>query len=219
MPKVHVAELMKASGLRPASTSVPLHIHQLQKELAISPSRDNVKDLTASNMGRHISNTHSRSTSTTDSCFSPTIRSRSGSAAHNYPAHDRVRSPAMSHYARVSDAPTAYSHGSQPSLSRSGAISSISEVSIPNFSRKISIDSHGGIRSAEVTALPPMPLAVKPSGLRRVLSSFQLVQVQIGLRKKNEKSHWMDRFEKEGIKTGVMVPRGNGTAAAPIVRY
>jgi hypothetical protein len=93
------------------------------------------------------------------------------------------------------------------------------EGAVPNFSRKISIDLHGAIRSqtiAEVTALPPMPQQ-KVKGLRRMFSRFDLIQGS----KKCEKAvmNWMDHFEAEGIKTGIMVPRGSGPAAAPIVRY
>jgi hypothetical protein len=69
----------------------------------------------------------------------------------------------------------------------------------------------------EVTALPPMPPPSKPRGLRRVFSRFELFQGS----KKIEKAvmTWMDHFEAEGVKTGVMLPRGSGPAAPPIVRY
>lgn len=225
MPQMHVVDLMKATALRSAPIQTSLHEQAYHKEIAIIPIMEHSKEI-AANMGRRISANHSHSSSTADSCFSQSrSRAQSGSLAQ-IATVEHIRSPAKSHHARISDAPTAYSIGSQPSLSRSGAISSISETSIPNFSRKISIDSHGGIRSQEVTALPQMPPTPKPKGLRRVLSSFQLVNVQIGVKRKTvqggkgaEGLNWMDRFEKEGIKTGVMVTRGNGAAAAPIVRY
>ena len=215
VPTMHVVDLMKATTVRSPPASAPVHIQQLAKEITILPSRDSNKEYGVRNTIGRMSANHSRSTSTADSCFSPTIYSRAPSTSLS---HDRVRSPTAAHHSRgISDAPsTAYSNGSRPSLSRSGAVSSISD-SVPNFSRKISLDSHGGIRSAEVTALPPMPPAVKPKGLRKMLSSIQ-VHVHVGGRKKND-VNWMEKFEKEGIKTGVMLPRGNGAAAAPIVRY
>ena len=59
--------------------------------------------------------------------------------------------------------------------------------------------------------------AQKPRGLRKVLSSLQ-VHVKVG--KKSEAVNWMERFEREGIRKGVLVERGGGgAAAAPIVRY
>jgi hypothetical protein len=60
--------------------------------------------------------------------------------------------------------------------------------------------------------MPPQ----KPRGFRKVLSRFDLIQ---GSKKLEKQMTWMDHLEAEGIKTGIMLPRGIDLAAAPIVRY
>jgi hypothetical protein len=220
---------MKATGLRSAA----IDSHLLNKEIGIVPLRHESKEITisTSNMGRRISHGHSKSSSTTDSCFSPATttshRTRSRAASGSIVSaltddnskENRVRSPVSSHHARISNAPTQSSNLSRHSLSLAHANASSITADIPNFSRKISIDSHGGIRSAEVTALPPMPVPVvkKRGGLKKVLSSLTLVG---GAKRKDSAvgGNWMERFERDGVRTGVMLSRGGG-AAAPIVRY
>jgi hypothetical protein len=216
-PKMHVVNLMKSSGLQSAPISSPLKTQQASDQQETFTKNKSAE--TASNISRHISTAHSKSSSISDACFSPLNRSRAPSGTlsretiHEHGPPPVVKSPAASHHTRLSDAPTTMSTGTRPSLSHG-------EGSIPNFSRKISIDIHGTISSqmfTEVTALPPMPPPSKPRGLRRVFSRFELFQGS----KKIEKAvmTWMDHFEAEGVKTGVMLPRGSGPAAPPIVRY
>ncbi|KAF2477398.1 uncharacterized protein BDR25DRAFT_338277 [Lindgomyces ingoldianus] len=87
----------------------------------------------------------------------------------------------------------------------------------PNFSRKISADVASMHRNNDfaypnVVQIKPQhdtPREEKGSKLRKVLSGWML--------RKDKKENWMDQFEKNGIKGGVMIQ--DEAALSPIVRY
>jgi hypothetical protein len=83
----------------------------------------------------------------------------------------------------------------------------------PNFSRKISTDmvSPRSTYQHEVHISSQGALKeVNKSKLRKVLSGWVL-------RKEKKEDNWMDQFEKNGIKAGVMIQ--DEAAMPPIVRY
>jgi hypothetical protein len=89
----------------------------------------------------------------------------------------------------------------------------------PNFSRKISADltsprfqnrGHPGYENlVEIGPRADTSKSENKSKLRKALSGWML--------RKEKKEHWMDQFERNGIKGGVMVQ--DGPACAPVVRY
>jgi hypothetical protein len=90
-------------------------------------------------------------------------------------------------------------------------------LAAPNFSRKISTDlasprtidsSYQYQNTMKIAAEPGTSKEEHKSKLKKVFSGWML-------RKKNE--NWMDQFEKNGIKTGVMTQ--DEPAAPPIIRY
>jgi hypothetical protein len=163
---------------------------------------------------RKSTDAHSK-TSSSDSCFSP--------APSTSPGHrrsldlNRAAEPvksvetfqqstsSLSYKRRPSDATTAPT--TRPMTRDSKA---------PNFSRKISVDNNGRIHEAhvsnvvEVTALPPMPAKKQNfASLRKVLSKFDL--------KSGKPMNWMDKFEADGIKAGILVH--NKESPVAVVRY
>lgn len=112
-------------------------------------------------------------------------------------------------------------HQVMSSVSRSPSVkvsSDASRLEPPNFSRKISTDvatpriHEHPYRYQNVVQISPHPEAQKDenkSKLRRVLSGWML--------RKDRKDNWMDQFEKNGIKNGVMIQ--DEAALPPVVRY
>ncbi|KAF2431785.1 hypothetical protein EJ08DRAFT_696267 [Tothia fuscella] len=168
---------------------------------------------------RKQSVSHSK-TNSGDSCFSPPdtaspgpersldsngIQERFKETKH---VTKSTKSLPMSYERRPSDATTA--PGTRP-MTRDGKA--------PNFSRKISIDTQGRIYDphhpniVQITALPQMPprRPANFAALRKVLSKLELKD------KNKPMLTWMDRFEKDGIKSGVLVQEN--ASPAPFVRY
>ncbi|KAF2180704.1 hypothetical protein K469DRAFT_269030 [Zopfia rhizophila CBS 207.26] len=89
----------------------------------------------------------------------------------------------------------------------------------PNFSRKISTDVTTSNPNYEHDLAYPNVVQIKPhaeaqkdeksSKLRKVFSSWML--------KKEKKGNWMDQFEKDGVKGGIMIQ--DEAALPPVVRY
>lgn len=198
------------------------------QELAASPvsmsrmsrmSRlDSAAEHDGSTMARKHSVAHSK-TSSGDSCFSPPDSVSPGPRSIDLRAiKDRLKdvehttesssSLPIEYHRRQSDVTTAPT--TRP-MTRDGKA--------PNFSRKISIDGQGRVfdtrntNVVEITALPPMPpkRTTNFAALRKVLSKLELKD------KSKPLSNWMDRFEAEGIRGGVMVHSSN--TPAPVIRY
>ncbi|KAF2751565.1 hypothetical protein M011DRAFT_483456 [Sporormia fimetaria CBS 119925] len=90
-----------------------------------------------------------------------------------------------------------------------------SRSAAPNFSRKISTDITSPRRQDESytkfvqISSPPELRQENTSRLKKALSGWML--------RKEKKDTWMDRFEKKGIKNGVMIQ--DEAALSPVVRY
>jgi hypothetical protein len=95
----------------------------------------------------------------------------------------------------------------------------VARLEPPNFSRKISSDmtsprfqgrDHPGYQNmVEIGPKATPQKQETKSRLRKALSGWML--------KKEKKEHWMDQFEKNGIKGGVMIQ--DEPALAPVIRY
>jgi hypothetical protein len=157
---------------------------------------------------------HSKSSSV-DSCFSPTHSTSPGQdrSLDLQRVTERLKSfetfqkstGSLSYQRRPSDATTA-----PPTRPLTGDGKAL------NFSRKISVDSHGRIDEpqfpsvVEITALPQLPSRkLNFASLRKVLSKFDL--------KSSKPSTWMDKFEANGIKSGVLIH--NAESPVAVIRY
>jgi hypothetical protein len=165
-------------------------------------------------VARKSTGAHSKSSSA-DSCFSPTNSTSPGQdrSLDLQRVTDRLKSieafqkstGSLSYQRRPSDVTTA--PPTRP-LTRDGKAL--------NFSRKISVDSHGLVEepqfpnAIEITALPQLPNKKNNfASLRRVLSRFEL--------KGSKPSTWMDKFEANGIKSGVLIH--NRESPVAVIRY
>ncbi|KAE9965831.1 hypothetical protein BLS_007373 [Venturia inaequalis] len=178
---------------------------------------------------------HHSKTSSTDSCFSPASSSSVGAhqsvdlkratqrstkeendvdlnrVSERLETHQRMQrmksytksASSLSQQQRLSD-----SMNHTPPTTRDGRA--------PNFGRKISTDRPVDIpppNIVEITALPEMPQKNKPSSrLRRVLSKLEITN-----KSNRQPKSWMDTFEANGVKRGVLEARG--PSAVPVVKY
>ncbi|KAF2678192.1 hypothetical protein K458DRAFT_436091 [Lentithecium fluviatile CBS 122367] len=107
---------------------------------------------------------------------------------------------------------------STSTISQSGKPSTDGRLHAPNFSRKISTDVPPPSRPVDKDMTPysnvvqisgPTGKEEQKSKLRRVFSGWML--------RKEKKEDWMGKFEKQGIRNGVMVQEE--AALPPVVRY
>lgn len=177
---------------------------------------------------------HSK-TSSTDSCFSPTSSSSVG--AHqsvdlkratqqltkqesnidlNKVSERLEKHQRMQKMKSFTKSATSLSHQRHLSESTSQTRPTTQDGRAPNFSRKISTDrpiDTSFPNKVEITALPVMPQKNKPtSRLRRVLSKLEITN-----KSNRQPKSWMDTFEANGIKTGVLEARGK--SVAPVIKY
>lgn len=240
--QMHIAE-----PARSASKSAPpiqAFDRPLYTESPASPSnrtmpiaKSQVRRISAAPEDRRIPavRAHHSKTSSTDSCFSPASSSSVGAhqsvdpkkgaqrltkqesnvdlnkVSERLETHQRMQR--MKSYTKSA---SSLSHQRHLSDSTSQTRSTTEDERGPNFSRKISTERPINTRlpnKAEITALPVMPQKNKPSSrLRRVLSKLEITN-----KSNRQPKSWMDTFEANGVKTGVLEARG--TSAVPVVRY
>jgi hypothetical protein len=214
-----IVKSFDAAGGQPQDRS-PLSSDVADSRCVVSNVR---KSMSANSNATHYKQTARKSTgahsktSSSDSCFSPAHSASPGPdrsldlnrVAEHQKSIETFQKPAshLSYQRRPSDATTAPT--TRP-MTRDGKAL--------NFSRKISVDNNGRINDAriatpiEITALPPMPTPAKRhnfASLRKVLSKFDL--------KGGKPVNWMDKFEADGIKAGIIVHTKESPVA--IIRY
>lgn len=241
-PSMHIAEpavpvsepMPKLQGLvkapqtvSPPSRSVPIAKSQVRR-ISAAPEDRKIPAVRA----------HHSKTSSTDSCFSPATSSSVG-AHHSVDLNRATQrlakqesnvdlnkvSERLEKHERLqknksyTKSMTSLSHQRHLSGSSNQTRPTTQDERAPNFSRKISTDIHGRPLDAnfpnkiEITALPVMPQKNKPSSrLRRVLS-----KLEISNKANRQPKTWMDSFEANGIKTGMLEARGS--SAAPVIKF
>ena len=198
-----------------ASQTEPLFQLPTTDAVSVRETDDVERTEAAITEGRRSVQAHSK-TNSGDSCFSPAASASPG--PHRSFDTNRV-SKHVKRKENVQRSTDSLSHQRQPSGSTTSPPTRpiTRDGRRTNFSRKISIDNQGRIHESpnanlvEITALPPLPPKKQTfATLRKVLSNFNM-------KDRNKPVTWMDRFEADGIKVGVMVQ--TETSPAPIIRY
>ncbi|TID14738.1 putative serine threonine-protein kinase dyrk2 isoform x1 [Venturia nashicola] len=241
--QMHVAEpVISASKLVPSkqASNKPTYTDSppSQPDRNIPIAKPQVRRVSAAPEDRRIPavRAHHSKTSSTDSCFSPA----SSSSVDAHQSVDLKRSTQrltkqesnvdlnkvserlekhqrMQRMKSYTKSASSLSYQRHLSDSTSQTRPTTEDGGAPNFSsRKISGDRPMEMplpHRVEITALPVMPQRNKPtSRLRRVLSKLEITN-----KSNRQPKSWMDTFEANGVKTGVLEARG--PSAVPVVKY